>query len=247
MARRGSANADERVATRPDPDGARPDEHPTELVIRIDRKRGVLGALVVLLAVVALLFVSHSLGLLPGFSNPFGARTTDRSQPVVLKSIQDLSRYEAATANLQVVIDLETDAKFIPSVVFGARTLFVAAGTVDAYVDFAGLDSGAVTVSADRRSVRVLLPRPALEKPNLDQDRSYVFAQQRGIVNRFQSFLNGDGNQLQRLYQVAEQKLANAARGSELAARAEGNTRTMLTGLFSSLGFKSVTITFRSA
>src|SRR6266536_655783 len=89
-----------------------------------------LGAivLVVVLLVVALLRLTswH-----PSLTNPFGTRTVDRSQPVLLLSLQNLSDYKAATANLQLVIDLEKDARFIPSFIKGERTLFVAAGSVD--------------------------------------------------------------------------------------------------------------------
>ena len=73
---------------------------------------------------------------LPHWLNPFGETTKDRSAPVVLNSIQNLSRYEAATGNYQVVVDLEKDAKFLPSQLRGERTLFVGNGNVDAYVDF---------------------------------------------------------------------------------------------------------------
>ncbi|MFD2355104.1 hypothetical protein ACFSTC_46405 [Nonomuraea ferruginea] len=37
------------------------------------------------------------------------------------------------------MVDLEKDANFLPDAVKGTRTLFVGAGGVDAYVDFAGL------------------------------------------------------------------------------------------------------------
>lgn len=196
----------------------------------------VLGVLAVLLAAVSFLSI--------GFDNPFAQRETDRSQPALLKSIQDLSRYEAATANLQVVIDLQRDADFIPTMIFGERTLFVAAGTVDAYVDFGQLADKGLEVSEDRRTVRLQLPPPGLEEANLDQDRSYVFAQQRGIINRFQSLLGDDPNRQQRLYQLAEDKLEAAAKASDLADTAERNTRTMLEGLLRALGFTTVEVTF---
>ncbi|HEV2089324.1 MAG TPA: DUF4230 domain-containing protein [Cryptosporangiaceae bacterium] len=221
-----------------------PDSTPPahELVVRVDRRRGLLGALVVvvlLIAVVLLGLRSFGIGDLP-----FGQRTVDRSQPVVLESVQDLSRFEAASGNFQVIVDLEKDTKYVPSAIFGERTLFVAAGTVDAYVDFAGLSGDALEVSADRSTVEVTVPRPALEKPNLDPDNSYVFAQDRGIVNRFQSLFGDDPNRLQEIYKVAEQKLAEAATRTDLAARAEQNTRAMLQSLLKSLGFTTVTVTF---
>jgi hypothetical protein len=215
-----------------------------EIIVRVDRRRGVLGlALLVVLALV-LLFAVRSCDSLLGMANPFHARTTDRSQPVLLQSIKDLSRYEAATANMQVIVDVEKDAKFVPSAIYGTRTLFVASGTVGAYVDFAGLGSKALTVSADRKSVRVTLPQPALDKPNLDPDRSYVVTDKMGILNRVGAFLGNDPNRLQRLNSVAEKKLADAAAQSTLADTAAHNTKLMLTGLMTSLGFTSVTVEF---
>src|SRR3954453_10234243 len=91
--------------------------------------------------------------LVTGPLNPFGTDTKDRSQPVLMKSLENLSDYHAATANMQVVVDVEEDAGLLPSFIKGERTLFVAAGTVDAAVDFRGLsrDPKAVQVSSDRR------------------------------------------------------------------------------------------------
>src|SRR6266542_2448416 len=66
---------------------------------------------------------------------------------VLLVSLQNLSDYKAATANLQLVIDLEKDARFIPSFIKGERTLFVAAGSVDAAIDFSRIGKGAIKVS----------------------------------------------------------------------------------------------------
>ena len=80
-------------------------------------------AALVLAAVVAIL-------LLTGPLNPFGTDTKDRSQPVLLKSLENLSDYHAATANMQVVVDVEQDSRLLPSFIKGERTLFVAAGTV---------------------------------------------------------------------------------------------------------------------
>src|SRR4051794_6733374 len=53
--------------------------------------------------------------------NPFGERTVDRSGPVLLQSIQNMSRFEAATGNFQVVVDLEKDAAFLPDAIKGSR------------------------------------------------------------------------------------------------------------------------------
>lgn len=222
-----------------------PGEPPApEIVVRADRRRGVLGLVFLVVLALVLLFAVRSCESILGMANPFSTRTTDRSQPVLLQSIKDLSRFEAATANMQVIVDVEKDAKFVPSAIYGTRTLFVASGTVDAYVDFSGLGSKALTVSADRKSVRVKLPSPALDKPNLDPDRSYVVTEKMGILDRVGAFLGNDPNRIQRINSIAEHKLADAAAQSKLAATAQQNTKAMLTGLLTSLGFTSITIDF---
>ncbi|GAA2385396.1 DUF4230 domain-containing protein [Nonomuraea africana] len=174
--------------------------------------------------------------------NPFEERDVDRSQPVLLQSIHDLARFEAATGSFQVVVDLEKDAPFLPDGIKGTRTLFVGAGNVDAYVDFGALAKDAITVSADRTQVTVRLPAAQLEKPNLDNKRSYVFAQQRGLFDRVTDFLSSSPQNQQELYVLAEKKIAEAAVASDLRARADANTKAMLEGLMKSLGFTKVTI-----
>src|SRR4051794_34491894 len=148
----------------------------------VARRAGAAGLVGVAVLVVVMAVLAWGLHLLPRWSNPFGERHVDRSQPVLLKSIQDLHRFEGATGDFQVVVDLEADAKFLPSSIRGTRTLFVGAGRVDAYVDFGGLDGRELPVSADRRSVTVRLPHAQLEPAALDTKRSYVFAKQRGLL-----------------------------------------------------------------
>ena len=133
----------------------------------------------VLAAVVAVLLVTGPL-------NPFGTDTKDRSQPVLLKSLENLSDYHAATANMQVVVDVEQDARLLPSFIKGERTLFVAAGTVDAAVDFRGLSRDPDAVQGLRRPPRVklTLPAPKLLEPRLDPDRTRVYDRDRGVLDR---------------------------------------------------------------
>ncbi|MEZ0073971.1 DUF4230 domain-containing protein [Planotetraspora sp. GP83] len=176
--------------------------------------------------------------------NPLGEQTIDRSGPVLLQSMQNLSRFEAATGNFQVVVDLEKDANFLPDAIKGTRTLFVGAGNVDAYVDFSTLPKDAITVSPDRKTVTVRLPHAQLEKPNLDNKRSYVFAQQRGLFDRVSDFLSSSPQNQQELYLLAEKKIADAAVGSDLRNRADQNTKVMLEGMLKSLGFTTVVIKY---
>jgi hypothetical protein len=188
--------------------------------------------------------------LVIGPLNPFGTDTKDRTQPVLIKSLEDLSDYHAATANMQVVVDVEQDARLLPSFIKGERTLFVAAGNVDAAVDFRALskDPDAVKVSKDRRSVELTLPAPRLLKPQLDPDRSRVYDRDRGVLDRVEDALSDRPGDEQPLYQLAEDKLAAAAAADpKLLQTAERNTRSMLEGLLRGLGFENITINFDAA
>jgi hypothetical protein len=199
---------------------------------------------VVVAAALVVVAVVQVRNFVQGIGEQAGGRTIDRSGPVLLRSVRDLARYEAATGTFQVIVDLEKDAGFLPPAIVGQRTLFVAVGTVDAYVDFSGLGDDAVTVSSDRTTAQVRLPHATLDRPNLDHQRSYVFAEERGIVDRLQAFFDQAPNQQAELYQVAERKIADAATQSGLAARAEVNARAMLENLLRTLGYKQVTVTY---
>ena len=123
--------------------------------------------------------------------------------------------------------------------------LFVAAGNVDAGVDFSGLTAEAVTVSSDRRAVTVALPHARLSRPRVDPARSYVYERDRGVLDRVGSVFSDNPTSERPLYLLAEQRLAAAARGdSGIVERAEQNTRAMLEQLLGALGFTEVEIVF---
>jgi hypothetical protein len=191
--------------------------------------------------------VSWVRGILPDFDNPFAETTIDRSGPAVLQSIRDLHEYHAATGDFQQVVDLEKDTA-LPSGLLGSRTLFIAYGTVDATVDFAGIGDGAVEVSDDRRRATITLPPPILSEARIDPTRSYVYDHDEGVFNEIGDLFSSDENSQQELYVVAEQRItASAQQGSGLVARAQENTRAMLTSMLTALGFETVVVEFEPA
>ncbi|MEU5520444.1 DUF4230 domain-containing protein [Streptomyces sp. NPDC047860] len=201
----------------------------------------VVGSLVLLLAV---LFAGIRLSVLPGLKDLFGTETRDRSGPALLKSIQDISRYDAASGNFQVVVDLEKDAKFLPDAIRGSRTLYVGAGTVDAYVDLGRLGKDDVRVDDDRTSATLRLPHARLGTPALDPDRSYAVSKRRGLLDRLGDLFADNPNSEQAVQKLAVRHIGDAAEESGLVARAETNTTEMLEGLLRSLGFERVRVTY---
>ncbi len=201
----------------------------------------VVTALVVVLVV---FFAGLRLSVVPGLKDLFGSETHDRSGPALLKSIQDISRYDAASGNFQVVVDLEKDAKLLPDAIRGTRTLYVGAGTVDAYVDLGKVGENDVQVNEDRTSATLRLPHARLGKPALDPDRSYAVSKQRGLFDRLGDLFSDNPNGEQAVQQLAVRHIGDAAKESELTSRAESNTTGMLQGLLRSLGFKDVRVSY---
>jgi len=223
---------------------ARTKDGSVTVVLPRSRTKGILVAGLVLLGVLA--GAGRLGGLVPSLPNPFGTKTVDRTQPALLKSLEDLSSYQAATANLQVIVDTEKDAKFLPAVVKGERTVFVAAGAVDATVDFSKLDERSVRVSEDRRTATIVLPAPALSRAVVDPEQSRVAARSRGLLDRIGSVFSDSPTSERSLYLAAQAKMDQAAAESDLRRRAEQNTTRMLTGLLRGLGFTSVQVTFNA-
>ncbi|MDQ0947724.1 hypothetical protein QFZ24_001647 [Streptomyces phaeochromogenes] len=203
----------------------------------------ILSAVVLVLVILG---AGLQLSLLPGLRDVFREETHDRTGPTLLKSIQDMSRYEAASGNFQVVVDLEKDTKYLPDAVRGTRTLYVGAGTVDSYVDLGKIRDEDVKVNKDRTSATLRLPHAALGKPALDPDQSYAVSKQRGLLDRLGDVFSDNPNDERAVQRLAARHIGDAAKKTELTARAEENTTAMLKGLLGSLGFKEVKVTYGS-
>ncbi|MBX6390723.1 MAG: DUF4230 domain-containing protein [Frankia sp.] len=201
-----------------------------------------LTALLVFLAVVA-----GAIGLAAGWRpnlNPFREETIDRTGPAVLRSLEDLSEYHAASAHFEVVVDLEEDTRWIPDALKGERVLFVGVGEVDGVVDFTGLDEDRITISEDRNTVTIRLPEPRLSEPRLDPERSYVVARQRGALDRIGGLFGGQSTDQDLYVRATDQIRAAAAEDGQVLRLARQNTTAMLSGLLRALGFTDVAVIY---
>jgi hypothetical protein len=143
-------------------------------------------------------------------------------------------------------VDLEKDAKYLPDAIRGTRTLYVGAGTVDAFVDLGKVGENDVTVNEDRTSATLVLPHARLGTPALDADRSYAVSKQRGLLDRLGDLFSDNPNSEQAVQKLAVKHIRDAAKESALTGRAEKNTTDMLEGLLRSLGFKEVKVTYKT-
>jgi Protein of unknown function (DUF4230) len=179
--------------------------------------------------------------------DPPATQTVDRSPTALLVAMRDIADYHAATGTYQVLVDVEHDSPYLPSVISGERSTLFATGSVDARVDFSGLGPGSISVSDDRRSATITLPVPTLTPATLDPAQTRIVGRERGLVQRVEDAVTDNPRDDSALYQLAAVKLDAAAAQSDLTTRAADNTRAMLTGLAQGLGYEAVTVNFAPA
>ena len=175
--------------------------------------------------------------------NPLRERTVDRSSPALLKSLTDLAELHAAEGRYQVLVDLEKDTKYVPSLVKGSRVVYSATGSVDALVDLSAVGPGSIRVEGT--TVHVTVPAVRLAEPALDLAESKVISRERGLLDRVGSAVGEERNPDQQLLVLAEGKLGRAATEDvELRTRAEANARTTISALVKGLGYTDVVVEF---
>jgi hypothetical protein len=205
--------------------------------------RRTVGRVVVVAASVLVgMFLFGALDVFDFLPNPFERDEVDRSQPALLEKLSDIAEYRAASAELQVLLDIEEDVRFLPAIVAGERVTFLAGGSVDAGVDFGKLDSSAIQVDGD--TVTISLPAAEIVGVEVEPDRSYVVNRERGVLDRIGGIFSDSPTGERELFQLAEDKLLAAAEESAVVSRAERNTERMLVTLLESLGFDDVSVRF---
>jgi uncharacterized protein DUF4230 len=212
---------------------------------RLRRRRPSLKLLAAIAALaIAVPIGAQAVGMFPALSATFAPQTVDRGPAPLMAALADISEYHAATGTFQVLVDIERDTPHVPALISGERTTMFATGHVDALVDLSGIGPDQVAVSAGGGAVTFTLPAARLAPATLDPSASRVVGRERGIVERVAGAIQNDPVDDEELYQLASQKLDETARQSDLVARAETNTRDMLTSLARSLGYEQVTVTF---
>lgn len=202
-------------------------------------RSGLKLGLAVLLVVAGFPLASDLAGFLGRIRSPFGSDRTERVDPAVLTALRDLDDLHAATAELQVVVEIEHDSRYLPDFVSGRQTTYLAAGSVDAVVD---LGRSRIAQKSDG-TVVVTLPSPFLDEPALDHDRSEVLDRDRGLFDRVADAA-GEPSSDRGLFQLAERELLRSAAETTVLAQAEANARSTVEQLLEDAGIQQVRVVF---
>jgi hypothetical protein len=156
------------------------------------------------------------------------------SAQTVIVQIRALARLETAQYTVEKVITAET-GQGVLAPLFGDRLLLVAHGQVTAGVDLAKLGAGDITTGPDGK-VTVILPAAEVFSSALDNQKSYIYDRQTGLLT------HGDVNLESEARQVAEQEINKVALEDGILTLAQSNAATFVERLLRSLGFTQVVI-----
>jgi len=156
----------------------------------------------------------------------------------VVKQINDLSRLETASYEMEKVVTAESEQDGFLGMLLGESMIFIAYGKVYAGVDFSRMTAADLVV-VDPDTVMVHLPEAEIfsDIPVLDNERSFVADRDTGLLTRADPALETQ------VRQAAEASIREAAQSSDILARANVNAQTYMNNFLSGLGFTEVIFT----
>ncbi len=163
------------------------------------------------------------------FMNPTPTLMPD---PVtIIHDIRSMARLETIQYTVEKVISAETNQNSF-GFLFGDKLLFVAHGVVIAGVDLAKMQPGDLEVQGNVLYVR--LPQTEIFVATLDNEKSYVYDRETGLLNRGEKDLETSARQ------AAEQEILKAAVDDGILTTAQTNAENYMSRMLRDLGFDEV-------
>lgn len=156
----------------------------------------------------------------------------------VVKQINDLSRLETASYEMEKVITADSEQDGLLGIFLGESMIFIAYGKVYAGVDFTRMTAADLVV-VDPDTVMVHLPPAEIftDIPVLDNERSFVADRDTGLLTRADPALETQ------VRQAAESSIREAAQSSDILTRANTNAQTYMHNFLAGLGFTEIIFT----
>jgi hypothetical protein len=156
----------------------------------------------------------------------------------IIRDVRSLARLETIQYTVEKVITAES-GQGIFGQLFGDRLLFIARGIVIAGVDLSKMEPDDLQVK--NGVLYVSLPEPEIFVATLDNEKSYVYDRDTGLLTK------GDINLESTARRVAEIEIGTAALEDGILDLARQNAESYLYRLFGQLGYPEVIFTGGSA
>ena len=212
------------------------------------KRKSVFIIILLLLAVVAIWVVvaavnrtiNNTLNPLQRANSQLGTQVSELLHPTptiipdpvtIINQVQALARLETIRYTVEKVITAETNQGVLGPL-FGDRLLFVAHGYVIAGIDMSKIKPEDLWLDGTVLNVR--LPAAEVLVATIDNDKSYVYDRQTGLLAK------GDPALETQARQVAEQEINKAALDDGILDQAMANAQTYLRWFFETLGYKQI-------
>ncbi|NPA06862.1 MAG: DUF4230 domain-containing protein [Chloroflexi bacterium] len=150
----------------------------------------------------------------------------------IIHQVKQLARLETVQYTIEKVITARTQPEGIWDTLFGDRLIFIAHGIVIAGVDLSKL--GPEDIWIEDGVLYVRLPEPEIFIATLDNQKSYVYDREKGLLTKGEVDLETAARK------AAEQAILEAALEDGILERARINAEAFLTRLFAELGYPRV-------
>ncbi len=149
----------------------------------------------------------------------------------IIRDVRALARLETIQYSVEKVITAEMGQGNF-SFLFGDRLLFVAHGTVIAGIDMAKINPEDMWLEGEVLNVR--LPQPEVFVATIDNEKSYVYDRETGLLTQ------PDQNLETKARQAAENEIRKAALEDGIIDLAKVNAESFLTRFYRALGYDTV-------
>ena len=149
----------------------------------------------------------------------------------IINEVRSLARLETIQYSVEKIITAESGQEALKSL-FGDRLLFVAHGIVIAGLDLNQMEPADLELRDGILTVN--LPDAEIFIATLDNDKSYVYDRQTGLLTKGEQDLETLARQ------AAEQEIHHAALEDGILEQAAENAKVYLTRLFGTLGYDEV-------
>ena len=194
---------------------------------------GLLGAILTVILLGALVWLSTGLGLFRLLGNLHGDRTQfNVDQPTVVHQIQQLQRLETVSYTMDKIISGEHGNAYLPKFLAGDRLLLVVHGEVVGGINLANLQPGDVQIEGHKVSIH--LPAAEVLRTRIDNAKTRVYSRDTGL------FTSPDPNLESEVREEAELQLRQAALQDGILKIAADNARTTISSMLKGFGFLQV-------
>ncbi len=152
----------------------------------------------------------------------------------IINQIRTLARLETIQYTVEKVITAEVGQDGLAPL-FGDKLLFVGHGYVTAGIDLQDIKAQDFVI--DNGQIMVHLPQAEIFVATLDNDKSYVYDRETGLLT------HGDINLETTARQAAEEQIKQAALEDGILQQAQVNAETYMRSLLNQLGYSQVVFT----